>query len=79
MSTTPAVGLRARALASLDRLLDAAAALGLRVEGQPGLSHADLALVCGAAKGCHRLLALCRAALPAEGGQEAGEGGGDAP
>jgi hypothetical protein len=76
MSTTAAVGLRARALDRLCALRDASAALGLRVEAQPGLSHADLALVYGAAEGCCRLPVACQAALPAEGGEEAD---GDAP
>jgi hypothetical protein len=78
MTTTPDVDLRALVLGRLCELQGAAAMLGLRVEGQPGLAHADVALVYGAAEGCHRLLALCQDALPAEGGDEAAGGEADA-
>jgi hypothetical protein len=80
MTTTTAVGLRVRALDRLCELQDAAAALGLRVEADVGqLPPSALALVCGAAEGCCRLLEACQAALPAEGGPEAAGGKGDTP
>jgi hypothetical protein len=74
-TTTPCVDVRAAALASLDRLLDMTAELGLAVAADPGrLPPPALAGVLEAAEGCCRLLEACRAALPAEGGQEGRRG-----
>jgi hypothetical protein len=58
---------------------DAAVALGLRLEADVGqLPPSALALAYSAAEGCCRLLEACRAALPAEGGEEAAGGEADA-
>jgi hypothetical protein len=79
MTTTAGVDLRAIALDKLCALQDAAAALGVRVEGEAGrLPPSCLALVYSAAEGCCRLPEACRAALPAEGEQEAVGGEADA-
>jgi hypothetical protein len=79
-TTTTSPDLRAAALAGLDRLLDMTAELGLAVAADPGrLPPGTLAGVLAAAEAAYKGLEACRAALPAEGGQEAAGAGGDAP
>jgi hypothetical protein len=77
MTTTPVcVDQRAAALARLDRLLDMTAELGLAV-ACGSMNPATLADVLAAAEAACMSLEACRAALPAEGGEEAGGGEGD--
>jgi hypothetical protein len=72
--TTPA-DLRAAALASLDRLLDMTAELGLAVACRSP-DPATLAGVLAAAEAACKSLEACRAALPAEDEQEVGDAAG---